>query len=141
MTHNNHPLQQIVRNAIQCPDGTILDSKHRHDYQAHIDAVTKEHYTTDGGLDYVRRSINKAPYKDLTLTTADSIDQIRKYFSWSSVTKQGRVSRCLAELSDQHISNILLTQQHIKDTFVEQLLIREQEYRKTNNITVKEYQQ
>tara|TARA_R110000823_G_scaffold151552_1_gene282462 strand:- start:190 stop:675 length:486 start_codon:yes stop_codon:yes gene_type:complete len=48
---------QIIYNALRTPDGTILCSKHRHDYNTHIDANGKE-YMVDGGLDYARRSAN-----------------------------------------------------------------------------------
>ena len=40
---------------MRTPDGTILESKHRHDYVTHLDANGKE-YMLDGGLAYVRSS-------------------------------------------------------------------------------------
>ena len=47
----------ILNSRMRTPDGTILESKHRHDYVTHTDANGKE-YMLDGGLDYVRCSAN-----------------------------------------------------------------------------------
>ena len=31
---------RLIRNALQTPDGTVLESYHRHDYKTHLDGIT-----------------------------------------------------------------------------------------------------
>ena len=144
-----HPMQQIIRNAVQCPDGVVLDSLHRHDYQSHVDTLTGEVYFTDGGLEYIRRSINNTPAKDLTVMLSDGHSVVRDVFTWGSrseaslgsfIDSNGSIKRRkLSELSDLHIGNIIRTQKHIQNTYVMQLMIDELEHREINGITIKEY--
>jgi len=68
--------RQIIYNAIMTPDGTVLESKHRHDYVTHLDKNGEE-YMLDGGLDYTRRSINKEEAKDISLYSDAPHEQIR----------------------------------------------------------------
>lgn len=50
--------RQIIVNQIMTPDGTIITSRHRHDYVTHIDKNGLV-YSVDGGLDYLRRTSHK----------------------------------------------------------------------------------
>ena len=73
---------RIVSNRILTPDGTILESMHRHDYVTYEDANGLE-YMVDGGLDYLRRNVHDdAPYIELSVYSDDSHDVIRDVFKW-----------------------------------------------------------
>ena len=49
---------KVLVSGMICPDGTVLYSRHRHDYKSHTDS-NGEWYMIDGGLDYVKSSVNK----------------------------------------------------------------------------------
>ena len=70
------------------PDGTHLISRSRHDYVTHIDKNGHE-YMVDGGLDYLRRSVNSdAPAKDTSLYTDDSHELLREELVWGTYGKE-----------------------------------------------------
>jgi len=65
----------------------------------------------------------------------------REVLTWGSYGKNGGEPRRdipIKDLSDLHISNILETQEHVKGTYVEVILLTEVEYRKTKGIIVKD---
>lgn len=96
---------QLIRNAIQTPDGTVLESYHRHDYKSHTDA-NGERYIIDGGLDYIRTSQNKVPAKSLALTTDDPHEVVREHLKWGTYGKNGDEALkwvSLSEMSSEHI--------------------------------------
>ena len=114
----------------QCPDGTILESKHRHDYASHEDTKTGEHCFIDGGCDYVRSSGNLV---DLSIYSDDSHDVIRLYFTWGTYGINGDEPKRyvpLKDLTEPHIEAILKTQIHIHGTAVADILRAELQYRK-----------
>lgn len=53
-------MKKILVNRIKTPDGTILVSKHRHDYVTYVDENGLE-YMVDGGTAYLRRNVHKIP--------------------------------------------------------------------------------
>lgn len=131
-------MSQILYNAILTPDGTLLVSKHRHDYVQHEDAVTGEVYFTDGGNSYLRRSVNKVPATDMSVTTDDPHDVVRQRFTWGTYGVDGKQQKKyvkLKDLTDKHISNILRTQQQLPD-FVQDLLRIELCYRDYYNLNI-----
>jgi hypothetical protein len=58
--------KEIILNAIQTPDGTVLISKNRYDYVCHKDD-NGSFYSVDGGNFYVKRSCEKNDYKELSV--------------------------------------------------------------------------
>jgi hypothetical protein len=58
--------KEIILNAIQTPDGTVLVSRNRHDYFCHKDA-NGSFYCVDGGNFSVKRSCEKNDYKELSV--------------------------------------------------------------------------
>lgn len=110
-------MSELLVNAIVTPDGTRLESTYRHDYQEHLDTKTGEVYFTDGGIDYIRRSLNVIPAIDVSVNTDDSHETVRKAFKWGTYGKDGNqqlVRIPVAELEVDHIKAILTTQTQLK---------------------------
>jgi len=102
---------EILSNKMRTPDGTILESLHRHDYVTHTDANGKE-YMLDGGCDYVRCSAN-GDEEMLTVTSDDSHEVIREAVKWGTYGKDGDEPLkyvTIAGLNPYHLRAILDTQ-------------------------------
>jgi hypothetical protein len=130
---------QIIANAIMCPDGTYLRSYHRHDYKEHLDKLTGEVFIVDGGTDYLRRSVNTIPATSMDVYLSDPFKAIREAFVWKSYGKNGEhiphgVYIYLCKMDTDHIHAILETQHHINGTYVEDLMKQELAYRKENYV-------
>jgi hypothetical protein len=108
MIHRN-----IVANRIRTPDGTVLHSRHHHDYVTYTDNNGLE-YMVDGGLEYLRRTIHEDdPYTEISVFEDDPFDLIRRAFAWGTRGKDGKQPlrwKLLADLDDDHIEAILETQ-------------------------------
>ena len=122
---------RIVSNCIRTPDGTILESMHRHDYKTYVDANGLE-YMVDGGLDYLRRNVHDdAPYIELSVYSDDSHDVIRDVFKWGTRGKDGKQPLTyvpLKNLTTEHIEAILETQDHIQE-YIRNIFLDELEFR------------
>jgi len=131
---------QLLANRIITPDGTMLQSFNRHDFACHIDAITGEFYFTDGGLTYIRRSVNTVPYESADVWTDDSHEEIRAAMHWGSYGKNSDQDlRYIAvkDLTDEHLDAILRTQLQVP-THVYVALVNEKDYRKLYSISIKE---
>lgn len=132
----------IISNAILTPDGTYLRSYHRHDYKEHWDVESEELYIVDGGIDYLRRSLNTTLPIDCTIYLSDPFVVVREAFVWKSYGKDQEylphgIYIELHSMQTDHIRAILQTQQQIKGTYVEMLFKKELVYR-TGTVTLGE---
>ena len=118
----------LIANRWRCPDGTILQSKHRYDYVEYCD-TEGNYYFVDGGLQgYIRTSGN---LENVCVYSCDPFEEQRKFFCWGSYGRDGDEPIRyipLMELTDEHIRNILLTQ-HRLSAEIKDLFIKEQTYR------------
>lgn len=103
----------ILYNAIQTPDGTVLESKHRHDFVCHIDANGKR-YCVDGGRNYLRRVCEDVDYQDISLMDEGDHEVRRDYLKWGvNYDKDGNYLvdgpdyRKIKDLDTDHIENII----------------------------------
>lgn len=104
----------LIRNAIRTPDGTVLESRTRHDYREHVDANGKT-YMIDGGLDYVRCSAhNDQVFVGVHLE--DGHEAVREALTWGTFGKNGdqpltHVKLC--DMSTEHIQACLSNVPHM----------------------------
>lgn len=126
---------QKLRNAIRTPDGTVLESKHRHDYREHLDTATGELYFIDGGLAYTRTSVNKVPAEDISTYVGDNYEDTRRIFKWGTYGKDGRQPLKwvpVKDMSSNHIKAVLETQKYIPN-WIRSIFRAELEFRGIEN--------
>lgn len=131
---------RLIRQAIQTPDGTILESRNRHDYVTHVDKVTGETYMVDGGIDYCRRNVTKVPAEELSVYLEDGIEAVRETVTWGTYGKNGDQPRRLIKLKDMsndHIEACLETQLRMHPHYCEAFKM-ELQYRREHDITVED---
>ena len=120
----------ILSNRMITPDGTILESRYRHDYVTHLDNNGKE-YMLDGGLDYVRSSANGDEYL-LTIYADYSHELIRLHAKWGTYGKESDQPLkyvAIADLEDNHLRAILDTQKKTMRPALLKVMQDELEYR------------
>jgi hypothetical protein len=138
----------IIYNAIQTPDGTIIESTHRHDYVTHIDKNGEE-YMVDGGKDYLRRNVNIVKAKELTMYqepwTAEFHERARKVVKRGGRGKDGRQPLTYVPICEMNDAWLMATIDYNKirgltpeNNWFTDLLYKEKHYRNDNNITIKE---
>ena len=132
MTELYEKERRLIANRWQCPDGTILESKHRHGYVQHLDKVTGKVYALDGGLDYIRYTQGMT---DVSVYTDSPHELQREFVTWGTRGQDGKQKLkyiLLKDLSTEHIESILLNctyiEGHIKTLFKNEL-----EYRLTQS--------
>ena len=95
----------VINRKLITPDGSVLESNHRHDFVTHIDKNGKR-YMLDGGHmnEYYRRSAN-GDEKIVEIRTEDGFDKVREHFGrWNS--RNGKFIK-LKYISDEWLQNII----------------------------------
>ncbi len=110
-------VERLLINRMRTPDGTVLTSYSRHDYRTHVDA-NGDKYMVDGGIDYLRRSVNEIPAEDLSVYVTDVHEENREALYWGTYGKGGDQPlkwKNLKDLDTDHIEAILETQWHVPE--------------------------
>ncbi len=97
-------MSNIIRNAMQTPDGTIIESRHRHDYIGYEDANGKT-YVVDGGLDYFRQTVHKDAI-NLNVTLDDGHEVVRDAMTWGTYGINGDQPLTYIKLKDMDTAHI-----------------------------------
>lgn len=135
--------RRIILNQIKTPDGTILRSMHRHDYQTHTDKNGLE-YMVDGGNEYLRRNVHDdAPYTEMTIYDDEPFEVIRENLHRGGRGKDGRQPlkwTPLSEMSNAWVEACVTynEERNMGEHFATQMYRKEIEYRKENNINIKD---
>jgi hypothetical protein len=129
-------MADIMCNRIRTPDGTIIESKHRHDYVYHLDANGFT-YSVDGGKDYLRRLWTEgAPLaQEMSVYSDEPHSLIREVTKWGTRGVNGDEPLRyvpLMEMSDDHIKACLDTQYQMirsyREAMIKELRLRGVEY-------------
>ena len=100
-------MRKLIYNAIQTPDGTIIESRHRHDFVVYTDKNSKE-YMVDGGIDYLRRNVHTdAPYIELALYDDAPHEEQRAFLSWGTYGKSGKEPLKYVKVADMSTAHLI----------------------------------
>lgn len=110
---NQTPVQEapdMLYNAIETPDGTVLESNHRHDYKTYKDANGKT-YMIDGGLSYIRTSVHE-DQTSLALYSNDPHSVLRCFVGWGTYGIDGDQPLSyikIMDMEDDHLRAVVET--------------------------------
>ena len=122
-------MRKLMLNRIRTPDQTILESRNVHDYKSHLDK-NGEIYMNDGGVEYIRRSVNIEPYEDLSLYSDDPFEILRENITWGTYGKNGNEPlhyKSVSNMSTNHIKAILSQYRladYLKEVFEKEIFFR-----------------
>lgn len=130
---------QIILNRIQCKGcGEVLTSYNRHDYKT---CGCENETMVDGGNDYQRYGGKDLSLVDSSSTIYLSDDHMmnRSAAHWGNRGKDGKSSlsyKSIADMSNDHIINILLDMGGKIAPWMERIMDEEILHRITNKITI-----
>ena len=131
--------KQIILNRVRCREcGEVLTSYHRHDYKTC--SCTNE-TMVDGGNEYQRYGGLNLELVDTssTIYLSEDHEMNRSAAHWGNRGKDGRSPlsyKSVADMSNNHISNIIKDMGGIITLWMEEIMINELSYRLNNNITI-----
>ena len=136
------PQRELLYNAIRCPDGTVIQSRHRHDYVEHTQADGSI-YLVDGGLGYNSRygGTNIELIELLQVYTDDPHEKIREVFEWGSyLDKEGNplgvtIYRKLKDLEDGHVVALVKWTSDSYPTKINKVFVDEMRWRGLNEFS------
>lgn len=130
--------KKLIANRIITPDGTMLWSRFTHDYVQYEDK-NGEVYILDGGNDYIRSSVNKAPAIIAAVYDDEPWTRIRMVFLRGVYMPNGQIYWIpLYKLSDKHLENILKYNDDGRHAEWNHMYENEIEFRKENCIVVED---
>jgi hypothetical protein len=130
---------QIILNRVQCKScGEVLTSYNRHDYKT---CGCENETMVDGGTDYQRYGGKDLSLVDSSSTIYLSDDHMmnRSAAHWGNRGKDGKSSlsyKSIADMSNDHIVNILLDMGGRIAPWMERIMDDEMLHRITNNIVI-----
>lgn len=135
---------KLIKNSIKTPDGTILVSRHTHDFIIHTDKTNGNEYGIDGGISYQRRIGNTQDCEDLSVWIDETkfeeeFSKIRECLEWGSRGKKGDQPLKLikiSEMSDEHLNALVNLYGGPIDAFYKKSFKHEMDYRAVNSISI-----
>ena len=130
---------QIILNRVQCKScGEVLTSYNRHDYKT---CGCENETMVDGGTDYQRYGGKDLSLVDSssTIYLSDNHEMNRSAAHWGNRGKDGKSSlsyKSIADMSNDHIINILLDMGGRIAPWMERIMDDEMLHRITNNIVI-----
>lgn len=129
--------KQLLHNSIQCPDGTILVSRHQRDFVSHTQKDGRE-YFTDGGLAYQRIGFSDKEYTDLSVHVGDPHEKTREGFTWgrsydkdmNPLPKPELV--LLRDITDDHLKALVKWTETGYTKYINRVFIDETKWRENN---------
>ena len=99
--------RNLIRNRWKTPDGTVLISRHTHDFVSHKDANGEE-YFRDGGNDYIRKSVNNEEMENMCVYSDDQFSLIRTVLCRGTFDENNkRIWIPLCNMSNPHLENCI----------------------------------
>ena len=125
--------RQLLHNSIKCPDGTVLVSKHRYDFQGHVQKDGRE-YFIDGGLSYQRIGFSDEEFEDLSVYTDSPHKLIREKFTWTKrMNEDGEMIApeqiLLKDITDNHLDVLISWTQDDYPEYINQVFVDEKQWR------------